>query len=64
MIKNLAIKILAILQEFPNLQKKFFEPHYTKEKTSKAATSEFLTKFLKERKYLKKMLTFLRGKYL
>ena len=36
--------ILAILRTFSNLQKKLYGTVYTKEATSKAATTEFLNK--------------------
>ena len=35
--------ILAILRMFSNLQKKIYDKIYTKEATSKAATTEFLS---------------------
>ena len=42
--------ILAVLRTFSNLQKIFFEKLYTKETTSKGATTEFLSKIPNRKK--------------
>ena len=55
--------ILAILSIFLNLKKKNYEKLYTKQ-ISTAATTEFFSKILKERKHLMNTLIFVRRKYL
>ena len=44
--------ILEILKTCSNLQKKSYEKLYTKETTSKAATTECLSEILNRKKYL------------
>ena len=56
--------ILAIIQTFSNLQKKFMKNFTPKRQLPKLLMLNFLSKFLTERKYLMKNLTFVRRKYL
>ena len=60
MLKNL---FQNTWKTFSNLQSNFYETRYTKETTSKAATTEFLTNIPNRKKYLMNNLTFSRRKY-
>ena len=56
--------ILAILKTFSNLQKVFMKQFAPRRQLPKLLLLNFLAKFLTERKYLMKNLTFVRRKYL
>ena len=54
--------ILGILTTFSDLQRKIYETFYTKETTSKAAITEFLSKILNREKISNKQLNLCEAK--
>ena len=56
--------ILATLLTFSNLQKNFYEKLYTKEITSKTATTEFISKIPNRKKISKEQLHLCKDKVL
>ena len=56
--------ILATLLTFSNLQKNFYEKLYTKETTSKTATTKFISKIPNRKKISKEQLHLCKDKVL